>query len=94
MLLIIDVDGGKQIRALDPNALLIFLKPPSRNALRERIAKRGTETDAEVTKRMERVEKEMEEGEKYHVKVVNDDLDACIKDCLAAIQAHREKLAS
>jgi len=94
VLAIIDVDGGAQVRDLELDAQLLFLDPPSREALIQRLTGRGTEEDAAVKKRLARVERELAAGEHYHQRIVNDDIDACVRDVRNAIDAARAELAA
>jgi guanylate kinase len=72
----IDVKGGISIRARFPkDSLLIFIAPPSMEVLRERLTKRGTETQEVIERRLARAKMEMEMAEVYDNIVVNDDLN-------------------
>lgn len=93
-LLIIDVDGAAQIRELEPDVLTIFLLPPSRNALEERIRGRGTEDEAAIVKRLERVDKELACAPNYHAQVINGELGACVRQVWRVIEAARAELAT
>ena len=75
VLLEIDVQGALQVRALLPDAVLIFVLPPSDEELERRLRGRCTETEAELQARLESARREMREAEKYDRLLVNDDLD-------------------
>lgn len=94
VLAIIDVDGGAQVDALDLDACLIFLEAPSREELVERLTGRGTEDQAAVSKRLERVERELAAGANYPVRIVNDDLERCAAEVYAAVTSARAALAA
>ena len=84
VLLEIEVQGARQIRAAMPEAVQVFIAPPSVQALRERLEGRGTDDAEEVRRRLAVAEDELEaRGEFQHV-VVNDRLDVAL-DELAAI---------
>jgi guanylate kinase len=84
VLLEIEVQGARQIRAALPEAVQVFIAPPSVQALRERLEGRGTDDAEEVRRRLAVAEDELEaRGEFQHV-VVNDRLDVAL-DELAAI---------
>ncbi len=89
MLLDIDVAGAAQVRQYvaalpvdDPmrrGYVDIFLNPPSLDALRERLANRGTDSEDVIEKRMRNARKEMAQAGDYMYQVVNDDLDTAFK---------------
>ncbi|NUQ35481.1 MAG: guanylate kinase [Planctomycetaceae bacterium] len=93
VLMIIDVDGGAQVRDLDLDALLVFLMPPSRDSLVARLSARGTEGGADIKKRLERVDRELAAGIKYDLAIVNDNLNDCVLSVEKAIHDARERLA-
>ena len=70
----VDVKGGLSIKRQYPQALLIFIRPPSIQVLHERLRNRKTEDEQTVAKRMVRVPMEMELGALFEHQVVNDDL--------------------
>ncbi len=70
----IDVQGANQIRESGVNHVSIFLEPPTREALKNRLKKRGTNTEQELKKRLETARKEMNEIPKYDYRLVNDDV--------------------
>jgi guanylate kinase len=71
VLLKIDVQGAASVRRLVPEAVLIFLAPPSMEALRERIAQRGTEDAAELAVRLRNAEAELAQLADYDYVVIN-----------------------
>lgn len=85
----IELQGALQIKEQDPDALLVFLVPPSFEELEGRLRGRGTEDDAAVARRLERARQELAEGDRFDVQVVNDDLDRCVAEVLAAIEDAR-----
>jgi guanylate kinase len=70
----VDVKGGLSLRRQYPDALLIFIRPPSMEVLKRRLIARGTEDEATVNRRMERVAMEMERGNSFTHQVINDEL--------------------
>ncbi len=77
----IDVKGGISIRSRFPDdSLLIFIAPPSLEVLRERLNKRGTETEEVIERRLARAKMEMEMAKIYDFQVVNEDLEKAISD--------------
>ncbi|MFN2465293.1 MAG: guanylate kinase [Candidatus Dormibacteria bacterium] len=85
----IDVKGGVRIRALVPEALLVFLAPPSIKELNRRRRDRGTEDEVELAKRAFDAEIEMGYSGQYDAVVVNDDVDRAAKEILDLIQQRR-----
>ena len=71
----IDVNGAHNIKKIFPDALLIYIAPPSMDALRERLIGRGTESEEKINQRLEIAKKELEEVDFYDYVVVNDDLE-------------------
>lgn len=82
VLLEIDVQGSRAIRKTVPSALLIFVEPPSRDVLRERLHRRETEDDASFALRMANAEHEMEAAGEFDHRVVNDDLEEAVSEVL------------
>ena len=92
-LLVIDVQGGYQIRGKGLDSLLIFLAPPNKEELIERLKKRGTEDEKQQTIRLARADIEMEKAaEFYNHIIVNKDLDTCVEEVHALVLAARGKL--
>ena len=80
LVLDIDVQGAHQIRERVPEALLVFVIPPSAEVLVSRLTKRGTEEDQEVARRLRAARKELAwAGDFGHV-MVNDDLDRAVEE--------------
>jgi guanylate kinase len=75
----IDVQGAMQIKAAFPDAVLIFIEPPSMKALEERLRGRGTESEAAIRRRLELAENEMKCAGRYDRRIVNDDLEGAVK---------------
>jgi guanylate kinase len=93
MLLVIDVEGGVQVKMQDLDAVLIFLLPPDQGELVRRLEGRGTEDMKTQTVRIRRAEMEIHRArETYHHLVVNDDLERCIREVDTHIEAARVKL--
>ena len=71
----IDVNGAHNIKKIFPDALLIYIAPPSIDVLRERLIARGTEDMEKINQRLEIAKRELEEISFYDYVVVNDDLE-------------------
>jgi len=74
----IELEGARQIRAALPDAVLVFLAPPSVDVLRQRLRGRGTEDDAEVSRRLARAEHELQAMQEFDHIVVNTEVDAVV----------------
>ena len=74
----IDVQGGLNVKKINPDAVLVFIEPPSADELEARLRGRGTEDEASIEMRLSNAKKEMECASLYDVRLVNDDLErAC-----------------
>lgn len=82
----VDVNGGLSIKRKYPQALIIFIKLPSVEALRQRLANRRTEDELTVAKRMERVPMELEKGKQFDYQVVNDELSRAVDEAQKIVQ--------
>src|SRR5205807_10587131 len=71
----IEVQGARQVRAAMPEAVAVFIAPPSRAALRARLVGRGTDPPAQVERRMQTAERELEAQPEFSYVVVNDRLE-------------------
>ena len=90
--LVIDVQGGFQVREKVPDALLVFIQVPSLEVLEARLRARGTDDEATIERRLAAARRELEMASQYDVQVINDDLDRAVEE-LAAILI-RERLWS
>lgn len=82
----VDVNGGLSIKRKYPQALIVFIKLPSVEALRQRLANRRTEDELTVAKRMERVPMELEKGRQFDYQVVNDELPRAVDEAQKIVQ--------
>ncbi|MGB2698869.1 MAG: guanylate kinase [Candidatus Phosphoribacter baldrii] len=73
-LLEIDLQGARQVRKSMPEALLVFLAPPSWDELVDRLVGRGTETQEERTVRLHTATRELEAVDEFDVVIINDDV--------------------
>lgn len=80
IILEIDTQGALQVKKKMPEAVLIFICPPSIETLENRLRGRHTEDEATIQKRLQEVKTELERAENFDYKVVNDDLDKAIGD--------------
>ena len=91
----VDVQGAQSIRSRIPEAITIFLKPPNPETLRQRLAKRGTETDEDVERRLANALVELARESEFDHSVINADggLDAAVADVQAVMSRARSKAA-
>lgn len=89
VLLDIEVQGARQVKNNYPEAVLLFLVPPSFGALEQRLRARGTDNEAEVLGRLERAREELREAECYDYIVINDTVDKAADEVLAILTAER-----
>ena len=90
VILEIEIQGALNIRKMFPDALLLFVTPPSADELKRRLIGRGTETMDVIRSRLDRACEEAEGMENYDYLIVNDDLDECVSEMHAIIQGeHR-----
>ena len=85
----IDVQGGKSIRSLVPDAILVFLAPPSLDELEARLRSRGTETEDAIQVRLEDARTEIAASKGYDYIVVNDNIDAAADRLRCILVAER-----
>ncbi len=77
--LVIEIQGAMQIKELIPEAIFIFLFPPSLDELKKRLKNRGTDSEEKINQRFLTAYKEMNEVTKYNYVVVNDEINNTIK---------------
>ena len=85
----IEVQGAMQIHEKRPDAVMIFVAPPSIEELERRLIGRGTENAEKIAARMKTAEVELKQSDKFDYIIVNDDLDCAIADLLAILRAER-----
>lgn len=87
VLLDIDVQGAMVVKANYPDAVLIFIAPPSLEELHRRLSGRGTETPEAVERRFAQAKTEFTYVEKYDYVIVNDDLEIAVQDVEAILRS-------
>lgn len=78
--LIIEIEGAQNVMKLFPECVSIFLLPPSIEVLEKRLRGRGTDSEQEISNRMEIAYKEMSYKDIYQYNVINDDLEVCVDE--------------
>lgn len=89
VLLEIDWQGARQIRALMPQCVTVFILPPSRDALRNRLQARGQDDAETIGRRMREAISELSHYHEYDYLVVNDRFETALSDLLSIIHAQR-----
>jgi guanylate kinase len=89
----IEVEGGANIRKKYPEAVEIYLLPPSLEELERRLRNRGTETEASIAGRLERARQEYREAGIYDYLIVNDKVDVAARELAAIILAEHCRAA-
>jgi guanylate kinase len=86
----IDVQGAAQLRGRVPEAIFIFLLPPSLEELRERLRARDSESDESLAQRDADAVRELAEAERYDHRVVNDQVERAAREILDIVAASRD----
>jgi len=89
VLLEIEIQGAMKVRGQFPDATLVFVMPPSAQALYDRLTGRGTDAPDKIRSRIERAVHEAEGIEDYDFIVVNDEIDTCADELHRLIQARK-----
>jgi guanylate kinase len=93
VVLTIDVQGARQVRARQPNAVGIFVLPPSLDVLASRLRSRNKDPETAIVTRLSTARDEVDAVDEYDYVVVNDDLERCVREVHAIIVAERARLA-
>lgn len=88
VILEIDVNGMRQVVKKFPDAVTVFISPPSKEELERRIRGRGTESEEQLTKRLGEAARELKAAKEYKYVVVNDDFDKAVGDLSEIIKKH------
>ena len=92
VILEIDMQGALNIKRAMPESILIYILPPSLKVLRERLAKRGTDSEEVILKRSEKALSEIRLIGEYDYYVVNDDLETAVREVEAVIIAEGRRV--
>lgn len=85
VILEIEIQGALKVKQKFPEALLLFVMPPTAKELKRRLTARGTESEAVILSRMERAVQEAEGIEEYDYIIINDELEECVAQMHAII---------
>ena len=86
VLLEIEPQGALKIKEMFPEAVLMFIIPPSMKVLRQRLEDRGRESEDQIIERLEAAKWEFTQSPKYEYIFVNDDLDVCVREVEEAMR--------
>lgn len=85
ILLEIELEGAKQIFMTLPDAVRIFILPPSFGILEQRLRDRATDSESAITRRLERAQIELDAAKEFDVQIINDDLETALHQLETAI---------
>lgn len=89
VLLEIDWQGARQVREQVPDAVSVFILPPSRQALEERMRKRGQDSEAVIARRLAAAREEMSHYAEYDYVIINEDFETAVGEMCAIFVASR-----
>ncbi|NMB08800.1 MAG: guanylate kinase, partial [Tissierellia bacterium] len=92
VILEIDVQGALQVKEIYPEAVFVFLLPPTMDELKNRIVKRGTETKRDIDIRLKNAFSELKFVDEYDYFVINDDVKNAVKIIESIIMAESSKV--
>jgi guanylate kinase len=92
LILVIDVQGARQVRARMPEATAIFVLPPSFEILASRLRGRNKDPETSIVRRLATARDEIDAVDEYDYVVVNDELERCVVEIDAIIAAERARL--
>ena len=94
VILEIEIQGALNIKSMVPDAVLLFIMPPSAKELERRLVGRGTEDEATIRARLSRASEEAQGVENYNYIVINDDVDACVETIDSIVKSEKRKAAN
>jgi guanylate kinase len=93
ILLDVDVQGAAQVRRRIPDAVTVFVLPPSYDVLERRLRGRDQDDEATIGRRLAAAGREIDAFEQYDYAIVNDDVDACVEELKSIVRAARCRVA-
>lgn len=93
ILLEIDWQGAQQVRKLFPQAIGVFILPPSLQVLEQRLRGRGTDSEESIAKRMASAREEITHVDEFDFVIVNEVMDEAIQDLISVVRAPRLGIA-
>lgn len=89
VILEIEVDGALNVKKVYPEALLIMILPPNMQELKNRLAKRGSESEEKIASRLKRIDYELSKKNFYDFIVINDDLETAVDEIEQIIKSRK-----
>ena len=89
VILIIEVEGGENVKRLFPEAVKVFVIPPTFSELESRLCGRGTDDEETINKRLEIAKQELSRAGEYDYIIENDVLEEAVEDLISIIRAER-----
>ncbi len=93
VLLEIEPQGALNVKKQFPEAVLMFVTPPSMAELKKRLEERGREDEKQIQERIDAAKWELEQADKYNYIFINDDLDECVKEVAALLHKKMNELS-
>jgi guanylate kinase len=93
ILLDLDVQGASQVRRRIPDAVTVFVLPPSYEVLERRLRGRNQDDEATIRRRLAAAGREIDAFERYDYAIVNEDLDACVEELKSIVRSARCRVA-
>jgi guanylate kinase len=93
ILLDLDVQGAAQVRRRMPDAVTVFILPPSYGVLERRLRGRGQDDEATIRRRLAAAGREIDAFEQFDYAIVNEDLDASVEELKSIVRAARCRVA-
>ena len=87
----IDVQGARQVKAAEPEAFMVFITPPSLDELGRRLRTRGSETEQQISRRLAKARDELAAEPEFDVTVVNDDLETAAREVVEIVDRLRRR---
>ena len=87
----IDVQGARQVKAAEPEAFMVFITPPSLEELERRLRTRGSETDQQIRRRLAKASDELAAAPEFDAPVVNDDLEVAAREVVELVDRMRRR---
>lgn len=91
VILEIEIQGALNIKKMYPDAVLLFIMPPSAEELERRLVGRGTEDEATIKARLQRASDEAKGVENYNYIVINDKVDDCVESIHSIVNSEKRK---
>ena len=90
----IDVVGALNVKKAMPEAVMVFIIPPSRAELERRLRGRGTEQEEQIQRRLQTAMSEVARAREYEYLVINDDLNEAIEEVCCILKSQRNKISN